>query len=46
LKIAYLNPPHLYFASPLGMTSSEFRQDFDFSKIQSQGYRMELFVWS
>ena len=37
--VAYFNQPHLYFASPFGMTQFEFRR-----KIESLGYRVTLFA--
>jgi len=36
-KIANLNLPHLYLASPLGVTPSEFRRDFWRQKLESMG---------
>jgi len=45
-KIADFNMPHLYFASPLGLSRWNFAEIFGVRKLKFVGYRTALFASS
>jgi len=42
--MAKINPPHLHFAPPLGVTQFEFAETFGIRKLESPSYREALFA--
>jgi len=45
-KVAYVNLLHLYLASPMGLTRSNFAEIFGVRKLESLGCHVVLLGWS